>query len=111
MATLVSLGKTIVPVPGTPVRVVPPASIAPQSCHAFLVTALSENVGKIYIGEQGLSKTTLAKVYSVLPVPTTNSLPTFSVAVTDAANALGLDNLWIDADSANDGVLVSCVLC
>jgi hypothetical protein len=115
-AQLVGCGKTTVPNSGTPVQVSVPAAIAGpgspglSSAHALLIQALSTNLGKVYIGVAGLSKATLANCLVVLPIPTVNLLPTFSISLTTAANALSLSDLWIDADNAGEGVLISAVL-
>ncbi len=111
-ANLLGLGRVLVPTPGTPV-VIPAsayASITPPSVHAFIIQVLDTNVGKIYVGVVGLDKTTRANCLIVLPVPTTNSLPSFQAAVTMAANALSLPMIRIDADTANDGVIVSVMV-
>ena len=109
-ATFYGLGKLTVPVPGTPVALTLPASLNPTSVHAFLVEALPTNTGKVYVGLDGLDTVTLVNVLVVLPVPTANLLPTFSVSLTQAANALNLMQLRFDADVALDGVLVSALV-
>lgn len=115
-ASMIGCGKTTVPTPGTPVPVAYPSDVAgpanpgETTVHAILLQALSTNTGKVYIGTTGMLKTPLTKCLVVLPVPTANLLPTFSIAVTAAANALGLSDLVIDADQANDGVLLSVVI-
>lgn len=110
-ATLVSLGRTLVVVAGTPVAVQVPSTVNPPTCHAFVVEALSGNTGKVYIGLVGLNKSTLVGCLVVLPVPTANLIPTFSVSVTAASNAVALDQLYIDADNSGEGVLISAVVC
>ena len=115
-AALIGCGKTLVPVVGTPVRVsVPPEIAGPAAhglsgVHAILVGALSTNTGKVYIGVAGLDRVALTRVLVVLPIPTANLLPTFSISVSAAANALSLSDLWIDVDVAGEGVLVSAVV-
>lgn len=117
-AALVGCGKTTVLAPGTPVQVQVPAAIAGpgnpglSTVHAFIVEVLASNTGKIYLGTLGLNKSAsaLTNVLVVLPVPTVNILPTFSVSLTAAANALSLSDLWVDADVATDGVLISAVV-
>lgn len=115
-AALVSCGKTVVVNSGIPVPVVIPPKVAGpgspglSTVHAFMIEALSSNIGKVYVGTSDLNKGTLAGVLVVLPVPTANFLPTFSVSVTSAANALSLSDLWIDADNAGEGVLISVVV-
>jgi hypothetical protein len=111
-AVLLGLGRVLVPAPGTPV-VIPPsayAAITPPSVHALIVQVLDTNVGKIYVGTAGLDKSIRANCLIVLPIPTSNSLPSFQVAVTMAANAISLPMLRIDADTANDGVIVSVMV-
>lgn len=116
-AALFSLGKITVPAAGTPVNVPVPVlpgagpAVPPLSTvHAFVVEVLAGNTGKIYIGVAGMNKTTLVGVIVVLPVPTANLIPTFSVSLTAAANALSLSDLWIDADTNGEGVLISGVI-
>lgn len=107
------LGKFVVPTPGTPVPVVIPAASVLQpftSCHALLAEALSSNTGKIYIGRVGMNKTTLVGVLIVLPVPSTNVLPTFSIAVQQGANAISIGSFYVDADNSNEGVSVSVMV-
>jgi len=116
-ASMIGCGKTTIPTPGVPVQVVvPPAVAGPlgalgeTTVHAILIEVLAGNLGKVYIGTAGLNRGTLANVLVMLPIPTANLLPTFSISVTAAANALSLSDLWIDADNANDGVLLSVVV-
>lgn len=118
-ATLFATGKITVAAAGTPVAVsayIPSTVSGPlgaqgnKTVHAWLIQALSTNVGKVYIGLSTLNKSTLAGVIVTLPVPTTNLLPSFSCSLTEGANALPLDDLYIDADNANDGVTISGVV-
>lgn len=115
-ALLFSAGKVAVVAAGTPVQVPVPSTVAGpgapglSTVHAFLISALAGNAGKVYIGLAGMNKSTLVGVLVVLPVPTTNLIPTFAVSLTQAANALSLSDLWIDADTNGDGVLVSGVV-
>ncbi len=113
-ASFFALGKITVAVSGTPVNV--PAPVLPgqgpalpalSTVHALVIEALAANTGKIYIGIAGLNKSTLAGVLLTLPVPTANFIPTFSVSLTAAANALSITDLWIDADNAGEGVTIS----
>ena len=109
-ATFIAFGKVSVPVAGTPVQVVAPPSMNPPSCHALIIEALPGNTGKIYVGLQGLDKTGLGQVLIVLPIPTANLLPTFSIALTVAGNAINVGSLWIDADVSGEGVLISALV-
>lgn len=115
-AALVGCGKTLVGVAGIPVQVNVPSVVAGPghpgltSVHAIMIEALAGNAGRVYIGVLGLDKSSLANCLVVLPIPTANMLPTFSISLTTAANALSLSDLWIDADTPGDGVLVSAVV-
>jgi hypothetical protein len=115
-AVMFATGKITVPAAGTPVPIPTTAIAGPQgaagfkSVHAFIIQALSTNTGKIYVGLAGLNKSTLVGVLCVLPIPTANLIPTFSVSLTAAANALALDDLLIDADVNGEGVTVSGVV-
>lgn len=109
-ATFHSFGKLTVPVGGVPRQVVAPVGMDPPSCHALIVQVLPGNAGKIYIGLQGLDRTSLAQVLAILPIPTVNLLPTFSIALTVAGNAINVKNLFIDADNDGEGVLLSALV-
>lgn len=103
------LGPLTVPSPGTPVSV---ATLLPagkfQPLHAVLFQALPGNTGKVYIGNRTLNSSTFVGCMAILAIPTTNQLPTFSAALTNAPNALDqLQTFFIDADNADDGVLVT----
>ena len=109
-AQFVSFGSVIIPVGGIPVRVVVPPTMNPPSCHALIIQTLRSNTGKIYIGLSGMQRTTLAQTLAVLPIPTDNLLPTFSIALTVAANAINVADLWLDADVNGEGVLISALV-
>lgn len=119
-ASFFATGKVVVVTSGTPVQV-PSTLLLPASSgtigagglstvHAFVVQTLAGNTGKIYVGLAGMVKATLAGVLVVLPVPTANLIPTFSVSLTEAANALSLTDLWFDADNSGEGVTISGVV-
>lgn len=107
-------GAVIVPTPGTPVQVTAPATGSgnggnPYAIHGVMFQALPTNTGKVFVGIAGLNATTYANVAAILPIPTTNFLPVFSTSITIAPNALILTEFWIDADNADEGVLVTWV--
>lgn len=109
-AQFVALGKIVVTVAGTPVKVPVPDAINPPSCHAVIIEVLPGNTGKIYVGLAGLTKATLAQVLVILPIPTVNLLPTFSIALTVAGNAINLGQFFLDADISGEGVLISALV-
>lgn len=107
------LGPVTVAAAGTPVQaisVLPAADRLRQkdpNVHGVMVQALSTNGGKIYVGTKGLDKTTLANVIAVLGVPTDTVIPAFSAALTIAPNAIDLSDIYLDADTNDEGALVS----
>jgi hypothetical protein len=107
-----ALGKVTVPAAGTPVRSTANLTDPTRryAVHGVLIQALTGNTGKVYIGTTGLNKSTLANVFAVLAIPTTNQLPTFSAALTLAPNAITLDDLYLDADINGEGVLVTALV-
>lgn len=111
MAQIIALGQTVVMAPGTLVPLtIPPAVINPPNVHAFIVEALPGNVGKVYLGDATLVRATKVGCFIVLPIPTNNFIPTFSCSIVAGANPLRIDTLRVDADNANDGVLVTAIV-
>lgn len=98
--------------PGTPQRVTQgePNPSEHNGCHGVMIQVLPDNVGRVYVGKEGMNKTAFTKVLAFLAVPTKNSIPSFQAALTLAPGAIQLRDLWIDADSVNDGVIVSVLI-
>lgn len=102
-----------VAVPGVPVRVTAQEldPDAPQHVHGFMVQVLPTNTGRIAVGDGPLVNLAGAvKVLAFLAVPTKNSIPSFQAALTAAPNALQLRDLYIDAEVAGEGVIVSILI-
>lgn len=106
------LGKLLVPLAGVPTRVTANRASPTDryTVHGVLFQALPTNTGRIYIGDSTLNRATFAGLFAMLAVPTANLLPTFSAALTLAPNAVRLDDMFIDADNNNDGVIVSVLV-
>jgi hypothetical protein len=80
-------------------------------CHSFLVEALPTNTGKVYVGKRSaMNKTTGAGLLAILPIPTTNLLPSFSSTMSKSFNAFDLSTIWIDVEVSGDGVLISAII-
>lgn len=102
-------GYVTVATPGTAVNLLA-GKVAAQGqnfrCAAILLTAGkapgTENTGRIYIGEQGMNKTTGAGVVLTLEPGETNS-----IAHTHSNNLLFPEQLWMDADTAADGARIA----
>lgn len=102
----------MVSVPGTLVQAtsLEPDPAKPLSCHGVLFQTLPTNTGRVFIGTRNLVRATLAQCFAWLPIPTVNQAPSFSVALTIAPNGLKLNDYWVDADVANDGVIVTILV-
>ena len=107
-----ALGPLIVPVPGTPVaaQTLLRQPTQTQMIHGVMFEVLPGNTGKVYIGTSEMNKTTLANCFAWLGVPTDTQSPTFSAALTIAPNGLRVNDYFIDADVADDGVLVTILV-
>lgn len=109
-ATFVALGSTTVPTGGVPVPLTVPATLTPPKGHALLLQPLPSNTGRIYVGVFGVNRTTLAGVLAILPTPTVNALPAFTVSIAQASNAIAVGDLWIDAEVSGEGVFGSVLV-
>jgi len=106
-------GPITVPVPGSPVSIsaaLPDPKTRTLKVYAALFQALPANTGKIYIGKSTLNKTTLAGVAAVLSIPTANLIPSFGMSLTIAPAGVDLTDLYLDADIANEGVLLTTLV-
>lgn len=101
-----------VPVPGTPIRVtsLEPDPSASQGCHAVLMEALPTNAGRVWIGTSQLNVVARIGVFSYLAVPTLNFAPSFSAALTLSPGGIQLRDLYVDAEQANDGVIITILV-
>lgn len=97
--TLISLGRVVVPTPGTPVALPVPAR---TSAARLSFQAAPANTGSTYIGLQGMNKSTLAGVSRVL-----SATGTYEVSTEDNTDGIALSQLAIDADVAGEALLVS----
>lgn len=113
------LGLLAVAAPGTPVRATTNITVDAQGvnnaagqfkCHAVLFQARPANTGKVYIGLSGLDKASLVGVSGVLAIPTANSIPSYSISLTLAPAGIELSDLFLDADNAGDGALITVLV-
>ncbi len=96
---LTSLGRIAVPTPGTPVAI--STNVSKRAARVVLQTAPA-NTGKTYFGEVGLVKATLAGVSRILA-----AADSYEISAADGTDGILLSQLSIDADNANEGLLVS----
>lgn len=98
--------------PGTPVRLssTQPRPAEKFAVHGVMVQALYNNTGKIFVGDSTLNKSTMVGVHAVLAIPTANTIPSFTAALTAAPNSVNLSDLYIDGDVAGEGVTVSVLI-
>ena len=104
--------KITVPIPGTPVRVTVSEAdpTASQGCHGVLIQVLKTNTGAVYVGSATMNKTLLTGLFAQLAIPTVNQIPTFSAALTLSPGGIQLRDLYIDADVATEGAIVSILV-
>jgi hypothetical protein len=109
---LTAIGKITVVVAGTPVRLTSTQSVPADkfACHGVLIQTLAANTGKMHIGLSTMNKGTGAGVIAVLAIPTTNSIPSFTAALTLSPNAINLADLYLDADNGGEGAQVSVLI-
>lgn len=108
---MIALGKVSVTTPGTPVRLTanradPTARVA---CQTVLIQPLLGNTGSVYLGEQGMNKTTFAGVYAIVPTPA-GGFSNFALSIPLAPAAFDAAALFLDADTAAEGVLVTVLV-
>jgi hypothetical protein len=103
---LYTLGLIKVPTPGTPVQIYPAQNL---DVNAAYFSCISTQVGSnIYIGLKGMNKNTFDQILKILwkgngPFEWFPQHP-------GAIAAINLFNLWIDVDTAGDGLLVSYLI-
>lgn len=116
-----ALGKVTIPAAGTPVKLLDRLSTAQKAkiqayntegpIHGVLLQAWKGNVGGIYIGDSpSMSKSDGTDVAAYLIAPSTNQPASFSMALTRGPNPLALGDIYLDADTSTDGVLVSVLV-
>ena len=115
---IIILGKVSVPVPGTPVQL----TTTPQyqqmtemdprllSVQAVLFQTWKDNTGLVYIGRQGMVKGNGTKVMAVLAIPSTASIASVGASNNQSLAGVDLSALYIDADIADNGPLVSLLV-
>lgn len=100
---LKTLGRIAITAGGTPQRLVSVRT----PCHAFMIQVDPANTNKVFVMNQsGLMAAPMTGVLCILPVPTTNSIPSYSPGMSTAPNQLDLFDIWIDGTTA-EGVIVS----
>ena len=106
-----ALGK-ITPTPGTPIQVTSliAGAQASEPCHGVMIQARKGNVGVAYVGNSVMNRAAETGIFAQLAIPTANTIPSFTAALTLAPNAINLADLWIDVDSNGDGVIVSVLI-
>jgi hypothetical protein len=99
-----SLGRVNVPVPGTPVPLTTNHAI---TASKLFVQAIPGLTGKTYLGSHTLTKSTLAGVARILGPNASGFSENFFLESQDGTNGIRLADYSIDADVANEGLLVT----
>ena len=108
----VSLGLILVPTPGTPVRVSTNTNLRVAQ---MMVRTVPGFTGRTYLGLAGMSKSAAGKpgVIRILSEPPAHGaqdgedLPPNTQG---QGNLLSPSDYWLDADVANEGVVVTCYI-
>ena len=108
--SLRSLSKVTVVSAGTPERatknLVDPS--ARYLTHSVLIQVLPTNTGNIYVGLFGeMNKAAYTELLAILPVPTANSIQSYSATLNLVNDTIDVSEIGIDADFSGEGVIVS----
>lgn len=95
------IGKVTVPAPGTPVPLY--AGSADFRCNAIVIQARSQNAGTVYIGDKALNKGTELYAASL------DAKQSYTIGAGGNGNVVDPSTIYVDADTAGDGVRVSFV--
>lgn len=111
MGALRSLGRITIVTAGTPVQVTFNETVPSDRflAHSFMVQQVAGNTGRILIGSSAMVAATLANVYAVLPVPTVNILPAYTVTIQQAISGFNMADFFVDATVSGEFALVSVV--
>lgn len=108
----VSLGLISVPTPGTPVRIWADATLRVTQ---MMVRTVPGFTGRTYLGLAGMSKSAAGKpgVIRILSEPPAYGPQDGEVLPPNThgqGNLLAPADYWLDADVANEGVVVTCFI-
>jgi hypothetical protein len=110
------VGLVPVPAAGTLVRLTSalPTLIKGQrvnpeayTVHAFLVQAMWNNTGRVFLGSAALVASTGVGLCWAGAIPTSNSIPAFSSALTLSPAGVDLSDFYLDAAVSGEGVLLT----
>lgn len=87
-----------------------PDPTAKFAVHGLMIQALPGNTGRVYIGGSGLNVATGASRMATLAIPTANSIPTFTAALTIAPNAINLADFYLDVEVSGEGADVTVLV-
>lgn len=120
---IIIVGKVSVPTPGTPIQLTATAEYLAAiaavfgsntkpflTCQAVLFQAWKANTDEVYIGSASLNRTTGAGVAAALVAPSASSIPSFGAANQMSPAGIDLSALYLDADVANEGALVTLLI-
>jgi hypothetical protein len=103
--TFNSLGKVVSVTPGTPV----PLAASYTPCNMVLFQQTPGQTGNVYVGVAGMVKATgVGVIYAFLPASAAGLTDTKTIPASgELADAVDLEALFIDADTAGQGLFVS----
>ena len=100
-----SLGKIAPTTPGTPVQLTTDDTIKAQAVFA---SQIGGTTGRVLLGRTGLNKATLAGcIKPFLPPSASGWLDSFAIEAESNSNCIQLSKYVVDADVANEGLVIS----
>lgn len=106
METPFSLGKVVVPTPGTPVQLSASASLPPV--HSLRFSVIAGGTGKVYLGTAGMNKATLAGVLKEFwPTGVGGGVDDSFTLPMSEREPYNVADYWIDAAVAGEGLIIS----
>lgn len=77
--------------------------------HGFVLIARPSNTGRVDV-YRGNAAGSAFEYIGYLPIPTVNTAPAFTIALTAAAASVQLNDVYIAPTVSNDGVIVTALV-
>ena len=105
--TIISFGRVNVPSPGTPVVITSDTTIF---VSALVVSQKATSTGITYLGLSTLNKSTgVGELKEFIPPGASGFVDEHTVTCDDGGNTIRVSDFRIDANTANDGLVVYAI--
>jgi hypothetical protein len=107
-----SIGKVTVAAVGTKVRLTATETNpdAHYGCHAVFFVSLVTNTGFVYIGGKNMNVATMTDVWAFLPPSTADVVWSCNIGIPSAPDAVDAKDIYIDAETNGNAVLVTVLV-